>query len=262
MRKIVDYVEGLLHGRYTGRDLVRREAPPLSAWTLGAIVIVAGAAYGACMALYGARWGSAYGWPHVLAVMVKVPLLFLLTLVVTAPSLHVFAALARSGLAFAQTVRLLLSATALALVVLVSLAPVTAFFTFSTKSHPFMQLLNAAFFTVSGVVALRFVWTRLSEALLECEYELARRDAALDEVADEGGDRPEPPKGRAHAFSTQRARVGRVFLAWFVIYGSVAAQMGWLLRPFVGSPNLPQTFLRETEHNIFWGLAEALEYLD
>lgn len=161
MRNLVDDVEGLLQGKHPGGELLRRDSPPLGAGTLFAIVVVAGAAYGACMALYGARWGESYGLQHVVAVMVKVPALFLLTLAVTVPSLHVFAALAGSRLRFAQTVRLLLVASALALIVLASFAPVTAFFTFSTRSHPFMQLLNAALFTASGVVGLRFVWRRL-----------------------------------------------------------------------------------------------------
>lgn len=256
------------------------------------------------MALYGARWGAAYGVQHVGAVMVKVPMLFLLTLVVTVPSLHVFAALARSRLVFGQTVRLLLAATALALVVLASFAPVTAFFTFSTKSHPFMQLLNATLFTASGLIGLRFVWKRLGEALVAdafdralleqaradetedeveaaCEVEFAGRSvgtgagpgtgpgtAANASAATLASAKARPPRSAAspavrlaHA-GLPEPRVGWVFLAWFVIYGSVAAQMGWLLRPFVGSPNLPQTLFRQTEHNIFWGLAEALQYLD
>ena len=56
-------------------------------------------------------------------------------------------------------------------------------------------------------------------------------------------------------------KLGLVFGAWFLVYGSVAAQMGWLLRPFVGSPNQPQVLFRETQHNIFHGLVQALQYV-
>jgi hypothetical protein len=141
---------------------------------------------------------------------------------------------------------LLLAATALALAVLASFAPVTAFFTFSTKSHPFMQILNAALFTVAGLVGLRFVARRLAEAL----------SAEMPETDPEAR-----PRGVSFA-SAPEPHIGRVIAAWFVIYGLVAAQMGWLLRPFIGSPHLPQELFRQTENNIFHGLLEALRYLD
>lgn len=239
----------LLHGRTPGSELVHPDAPSVSTRALLTLVVVAGAFYGACMALYGARWGTAYGLPHVLAAMVKVPLLFLFTLAVTAPSLHVFAALARSQLAFGQTVRLLLAASALSLVVLASFAPVTVFFTFCTRSHPFLQLLNATFFTVAGLVGMRCVRMRLSEALAaQVPERVARTVDAGRETQSE---------------RTSRSAPKLVFVcgAWFVVYGGVAAQMGWLLRPFVGAPNRAQVLLRETEGNVFGGLVDALRFV-
>jgi len=100
-----------------------------------------------------------------------------------------------------------------------------------------MQLLNAALFTVSGLVGMRFVRARLAEAL----------------IAQESADGAESPSN---------SRLTRILLTWFVIYGAVAAQMGWLLRPFVGTPHMPQELFRDTEANIFHGLAQALKFLD
>ena len=38
----------------------------------------------------------------------------------------------------------------------------------------------------------------------------------------------------------------RVMLAlWVVLYAFVGIQMGWTLRPFVGTPGIPVTFFRE-----------------
>ena len=241
MGKLVDLIEGLLHGEVGGRDLVRRTSPPIGAGALALVILGLGAVYGACMALYGLRWGTEYGLVHLLAVTLKVPALFLLTLAVTCPSLYVFSALAGSSLRFPQVARLLCAATALALAVLASFAPVTAFFTFSTKSHPFMQLVNAALFTVSGLVGMRFVWNRLAEALAD------------------GDGHAQPGFARAGPFA---GRPAWVVLAWFVIYATVAAQMAWILRPFVGTPHMPQELFRRTEGNIFQGIAQALKYLD
>jgi hypothetical protein len=254
MKKLVDLVEGLLHGELKGRDLLRRDSPPIDAGTLVFVILCEGALYGACMALYGLRWGTDYGGLHVAAVMVKVPALFLLTLVVTAPSLYVFSALSRSQLRFQQVVRLLLAATALSLAVLASFAPVVAFFTFSTKSHPFMQLLNAALFTIGGLIGMRFVWKRLGEALYEVPPSTTTAKSAPFGVP--------LPIASEPVRAPADARLGRVVLTWFLIYGTVAAQMAWILRPFVGTPHMPQELFRNTEKNIFYGLAQALKYLD
>lgn len=241
MSTLASLVEGLLHGEVRGRDLVRRDSPPISASTLIWVIMLEGAAYGACMGLYGWRWGQEYGPQHVASVMLKVPALFLLTLLVTCPSLYVFSALAGSALRFNQTLRLLLASTALTLTVLLSLGPVTVFFTFCTRSHPFMQLLNATLFTVAGLIGMRFVWKRLNEVLGPASGAAARAMPG------------DPPPTR---------RVLSLLGTWFVVYGVVAAQMSWLLRPFVGTPHLPQELFRKTEGNVFHGLVEALRFLD
>ena len=36
-----------------------------------------------------------------------------------------------------------------------------------------------------------------------------------------------------------------MFYAWLVMYAFVGMQMGWVLRPFLGSPGLPTTFFRQ-----------------
>ena len=37
----------------------------------------------------------------------------------------------------------------------------------------------------------------------------------------------------------------RVVVAWTMLYALVGAQMGWILRPFIGAPGIPTRFLRE-----------------
>jgi hypothetical protein len=216
--------------------------------TLVGAVIVLGAAYGLCMGLYGWLYGADYNGLHMFAVTLKVPALFLLTLVVTCPSLHVFSALARSTLHFRHTVRLLLAATATSLAVLASFGPVTAFFTFCTKSHPFMQLLNTALFAIAGLVGVAFVQRSLAELLAESsELATQRTDGA--------------PQPRNMSSARVRLRLVFVFSAWTVIYAVVGAQMGWILRPFVGTPSLEQELFRGVHSNFFYGLIEALRYL-
>jgi hypothetical protein len=98
---------------------------------------------------------------QLLATMVKVPLLFLLTLAVTFPSLYVFSTLLGSRLRAAETLRLLLCGMGVHLALLASLGPVTGFFTLSTESYRFMVLLNVAFFALGGFAGLAFLFKAL-----------------------------------------------------------------------------------------------------
>lgn len=43
----------------------------------------------------------------------------------------------------------------------------------------------------------------------------------------------------------------RTFQVWLVIYALVGAQMGWVLRPFIGSPSLKFEWFCDRQANIF-----------
>ena len=168
--------------------------------------------------------------------MVKVPLLFLLTLVVTVPSLYVFSSLANSRLRLAATIRLLLVAISVNLAVLASLGPVIAFFAMYARATRSVQILNATFFTISGLVGLIFLHRGLKGAL-------ETQEAAGSKV------------GKA-----SESRTRAIFWMWCVTYGVVGAQMAWILRPFLGAPGLPFQLFRGRESNVFRGVAEALRW--
>ena len=46
-----------------------------------------------------------------------------------------------------------------------------------------------------------------------------------------------------------------------LLFGVVGAQMGWVLRPFLGNPNVPFTWFRERESNFFEAVFQALKSL-
>ena len=99
-------IDQLLRGRHTGPQEGGIE---VRVDTLLVAIAILGVAYGAFMGLYAALRGGSNAALQMVASMAKVPLLFLLTLVVTLPSLYVLSALARSRLSFTHTVRLLLA---------------------------------------------------------------------------------------------------------------------------------------------------------
>ena len=46
-----------------------------------------------------------------------------------------------------------------------------------------------------------------------------------------------------------------------VVFGLVGAQMGWVLRPFVGNPSLPFTWFRGRESNFFQAVLHTISSL-
>jgi hypothetical protein len=232
-------VDTLLRGGFTERSSLREGRVEVAVSGLVSAALPLGVVYGVFMGLYAVMRGGHGSGLQLVATALKVPLLFLLTLVVTLPSLYVLSALSQSRLSFIHTVRLLLAAVTVNMALLASLGPVTAFFTLSTESYPFMILLNVVFFAVSGLVGLGFL-RRALDVVFEPE--------PAPEIAPPGaggvGSRP-----LAAARRTDPA--GRVFSAWTLIYAVVGAQMGWILRPFIGAPSEPFQWFRERQSNFF-----------
>lgn len=235
MRNVLEQADRLLRGELTRREDLAAGRFPVRGATLAAVGVLGAVVYGACMGLFAGLRHPESAWIQILFTAVKVPLLFFLTLVVCAPSLYVFSALARSRLRGGHTVVLLLACTAVTTTVLASLGPVTVFFTLSTTSHPFMQVLNVVAFAIAGFIGVGFL-RKVMSVVLEREPEATA---------------PDPGAKRARA----------VFAVWIAIYAVVGAQTGWILRPFIGAPSRSIEFLRETDSNIFGGVLEALRFL-
>ncbi len=64
------------------------------------------------------------------------------------------------------------------------------------------------------------------------------------------------PLDRGAWTGSRRAKV--VFRIWVVVFALVGAQMSWVLRPFIGDPNLPFAWFRERESNFFMDVAGAV----
>ncbi len=223
-----------------GIDGLLRGESSESAVSLGSLVravFILGGFYGVCMGLFAAMRGSHGTAWQMPASALKIPLLFLLTLLVTFPSLYVFSALSRSTMQFAASLHLLIRAITVSIALLASFGPITAFFTLSTSSYPFMVLLNVALFTVAGLAGMKYL------------------GSALESVFESAADPPPPARHLG------QDRASRILRNWIYIYGAVGAQMAWILRPFIGSPDLPFTLFRDRESNFFLGVLESIRQL-
>jgi len=190
----------------------------------------------------------------VLASTVKVPLLFVLTGAITFPSLYVFNALLGTRLSPESLLKLLFAAGAVTLALLGSFGPIVGFFAVSTSSYPFMVLLNIVFFALAGLMGTQFLWHTLKRVVAA-----AYLPPSPPTVATEGLESTGPLENVVVA--SEMLRVRSVFVVWGILFAVVGAQMGWLLRPFIGNPDQPFTWLRPKHSNFFeaaWGVAWTL----
>jgi len=246
MRTWLKELDALLRGMRTGPEALAEGTAHLRVSPLLCVSTVLGVVYGVCMGLFASMTNDAGGGWQILSSAIKVPVLFYLTLIVTFPSLYVFGALMGMRLSAVDMLRLVVAAVTVNLTIVASFATITAFFTISTDSYLFMKLLNVAFFTVAGVIGLVFLWKLLK---------------TLDAVqaGDDAPVAPLPPDAPHPFVGLGGDRVRRLFKVWLILYALVGAQMAWVLRPFVGSPDLPFQVFRARQSNFFLDVFRALD---
>ncbi len=173
----------------------------------------------AFFALYGAVMGSSHSLMQALSSAAKLPLLFLTTLVVCAPTLYFFNLNFGSNQSLGQNVAMMLTTITVTSVILLSFAPVVTFFLLTTSQYQFFKLLNVGVFTISGFVGVTF----LSHGMQVVSY------------------------GGSEGVGARR----RVVWLWIILYAFVGSQMAWTLRPFVGAPGLPFELFRQLGGNFY-----------
>ena len=160
--------------------------------------------------VYGAAMGAygARGWQAIYSAS-KVPLLLGCSTLVCLPNFYVVNVLLGLRDDFSAACRGVFAAQATLAVVLSSLAPVTLFFYASSGDYEQAKVWNGVMF---------FVGTVSGQVTLSHHY-------------------------RALIASNPAHRIGR--FAWVVLYVFVAIQLAWVLRPFLGAPDLPTAFFRQ-----------------
>lgn len=274
-------VDRVLRGDATQLEALRRGEIELEGRRLLGAVIVLAAIYGACMGGFAVArvlisddpmaMSATEAWLQMLSSAVKVPILFFATLLITLPSLYVFNTLLGSNLTFRSIVRLMAAMMAVAMAVLASLGPIVAFFSISSTSYPFIKLLNVVCCAVAGFIGLIFL-LRTLDRLLTVHRNLHDPEAATAaDLASEAEPPPDapvdaiavadpaaPPAALAAGAAPTDERAGNLFRVWVIVFGIVGAQMSWILRPFIGDPELPFALLRSRDGNVFTDVFRAI----
>ncbi|NJP10010.1 MAG: hypothetical protein HC866_11450 [Leptolyngbyaceae cyanobacterium RU_5_1] len=177
-------------------------------------------------ALYGAIIGTFHSPLQALSSAIKLPALYLITLLVCLPTLYIFNVLFGSKQSIAQHFTYLLTAVSVIAVLLCGFAPVTLFFLITVNDYSFFLLLNVAIFALTGVLGVSFL------------YQI------MKPISD--SDTGEGVKVRTS-----------ILRFWLGLYGFVGSQLGWTLRPFFGSPGQFELF-RPREGSFFSGVWNAI----
>jgi hypothetical protein len=178
-------------------------------------------------AIYGLTMGAtalSVGWDRgglqMLSSAIKVPMLYLLTLLVCYPVLFIILVLMGSKLSFVQTLALILLAITFNAVLLASFAPIVAFFSITGSSYDFVKLLHVVIMTFSGFYGMIALYQGLREM---CEKSNLYPKRAVD-----------------------------ILRVWILVFGFVGTQMAWSLRPFIGNPSEPFAVFRENRDGNFY----------
>jgi hypothetical protein len=204
--------------------LLRGEAEPILAWTQDwdtrvlvhcLVALVAGAG------LYGAAMGWWRAPLQALFVAVKFPLIILLTTLGNAWLNAMLAPLLGLSISLRQSVLAVLFSFTIASAILGAFSPLAAFVVWNSPplsansqqsggTYSFIQLMHVAVIGFAGLAAN----LRLAQLL--------------------------------QVLGGSAAVARRVLLAWLAGNLFLGSQLSWILRPFIGSPDLPVQFLRET----------------
>ncbi len=179
------------------------------------------------LSLYGLVMGISNSWQQALAAAIKLPSLFLITLLVCLPTLYFFNLLFGSQLTIRQSAALIMTAINVTAALALAFASITLTFWLTVPDYGFFVLLNV------GVLGL-MSWWGLNFLIQGMRF-------------------------------VQQGYLGvrrrQVLLFWVLIYAFVGTQMAWALRPFVGAPGQPFELIRESEGTFYSGVYYLLRRL-
>jgi hypothetical protein len=221
--------------------LLRGEPEPITGWieeqsagrvAFSVMAIVVGAG------LFGATIGCWRAPAQAFYTAVKLPLIILLTTLGNALLNGMLAPLLGLNITFRQSALAILMSFAIAAAILGAFSPLMFFLVWNVPplttagpsdwtAYRFIQVTQAAVIAFAGIAAnLRLV-------------QLLRRLSGSLKVA------------------------RNVLLAWLTVNLFLGSQLTWILRPFIGSPDLPLQFLRPNpfESNFYETIFSALKHL-
>ncbi|MEG4320165.1 MULTISPECIES: actin-binding WH2 domain-containing protein [unclassified Microcoleus] len=179
--------------------------------------------------IYGAILGASSTWMQCLVSAIKLPALYLLTLIICFPTLYFFNVMFGSRRTFEQYLTLLMTSMAMISVLLFGFAPVSLFFLISSTNYNFYLLLNVAIMAITGFLGVSFIYQGM--------HFLSEQDSEGKDI---------------------RLNILRF---WLGLYAFVGSQLGWTLRPFFGAPGRAFQLFRGRDSNFYLSVWDSIRSL-
>lgn len=169
--------------------------------------------------LYGVVMGIYNGWLQAISAGFKVPILFLLSMVICFPAFFMVQYILGSKLKFYSMFAIILTGFVLMSAIMLSFSPVVIFFLITNTNYDFIKLLHVAIIGFAGVFGMRTIVEALR---FSCEKKNVYPKIGV-----------------------------KIFQFWIVILAFVGMQLAWNLRPFIGNKDQPFQLLRQQESNFY-----------
>ena len=176
--------------------------------------------------LYGIIMGSYNSFVQCIATGLKMPVLVFLSLLICFPAFYAIQFMIGSRLSLIQMLSIVLSGFIVFSTIAVSFSPIIVFFMVTGDNYSFIKLLHVTILAFSGIFAMRTIIRGLRHS---CEKMNVYPKLGL-----------------------------KVFKIWILIFAFVGMQLGWNLRPFVGSRDMPFELFRAKEGNFYLAVIQSV----
>lgn len=169
--------------------------------------------------VYGAIMGSYNGVLQALSSAVKMPILFMLIILICFPAFFVIQTILGSKLSLGQMISIILTGFVFMTCIMVSFSTIVAFFMITGDNYAFIKLLHVGIIMIAGFFGMRAIVEALKYS---CEKKSIYPKTGV-----------------------------RVFQIWIFILAFVGAQLSWSLRPFIGAKGMDFQLLRQKGGNFY-----------
>lgn len=178
---------------------------------------------------YGLIMGSYSGFLQALSAGVKVPFMFLLSLLICFPAFFVLQFILGSTMRLSQMTVIILSGYVLTGAIMVSFAPIVVLFVLTGGNYYFLQLLHIGIFALAGIFGMKTVLDALK---FSCEQKNVY-----------------PKTGVV------------VFRFWVFILAFVGIQLAWNLQPFLADKTAGYALFKKYKGNFYTAVVYSIQQL-
>jgi hypothetical protein len=179
-------------------------------------------------AVYGLLIGINHSFLQAITSSVKVPVLFIFSILISFPTLYFFLAILGLKQNFYQLASFVLVCLTIISGVLIVFAPISLFFLITTTNYYFFKILNVGIFAIAGFVGI-YTFYKNIDIVIKRTSEIA---------------------------NIKRLRM---FLKlWLLMFGFIGAQLSYTLSPFFGDPSKEFIFFTTIQNNFFSDLLDSI----